>query len=217
MRWFEMLVGVTAAELLASILELDSLEHVTNFYRGNGCCPLPTDTAAAPVERQSRLRDHLKDRLGSPLVLVGEAAGWRGARQTGIPFTSPAQLGGVGSEGSATIVKRALADLGLEDEVLLWNACLLHPHRAGSPESNVAPPALAVDQCLEVLEQVMSGKLVVAIGRRAERAVSRIRGAAVKPAEQASAGDVAVAVRHPSFGGADLFRAGLRDVARRLS
>ena len=53
-----------------------------NFYRdGRG--------AAA---RRERLRGYLESRREAPLLLVGEAAGYRGARVSGIPFTSERQL-----------------------------------------------------------------------------------------------------------------------------
>lgn len=211
-----MLAGVTVDELLVAILELEGGEHVTNFYRSNGCCPLPTDTRDAPAERIDRFRHHLHQRLDAPVVLVGEAAGWRGARQTGVPFTSPIQVGGSTGEASATVVQRALDELGLTDEVLLWNACLLHPHRSTIPNSNQAPPAKAIDQCMALLEEIIAGKLVVAVGRRAEQAVGRIVGGRVDRAGTAPRAATAVSVRHPSFGGAREFRSGLAGVAKHL-
>jgi hypothetical protein len=61
-----------------------------------------------------RLARYLEDRNAAPILLVGEAAGYRGARISGIPFTSERQLTGSGpSEATATIVHRVLADLDL--------------------------------------------------------------------------------------------------------
>ena len=62
---------------------------------------------AASELRQLRLRRYLESRALAPLILVGEAAGYRGARVSGIPFTSERQLTGSGpAEASATIVHR---------------------------------------------------------------------------------------------------------------
>ncbi|HWJ44460.1 MAG TPA: hypothetical protein VNR63_03665, partial [Gaiellaceae bacterium] len=57
-----------------------------NFYREG--------TGAA--RRRRRLCEYLDSRVDSPLLLVGEAAGYRGARVSGIPFTSERQLTGEG-------------------------------------------------------------------------------------------------------------------------
>src|SRR5437763_265206 len=38
--------------------------------------------------RRARLREHLTAHADAPFVLVGEAAGYRGARVSGVPFTS---------------------------------------------------------------------------------------------------------------------------------
>ena len=81
-----------------------------------------------------RLRSYLDARGSAPILLVGEAAGYRGARVSGIPFTSERQLTGSGpAEATVTIVHRVLATLGVEDEVLLWNVVPTHP---GDERSN---------------------------------------------------------------------------------
>ena len=54
--------------------------------------------------RRDRLRTYLAAHASAEIVLVGEAAGYRGARISGVPFTSERQLTGTGpAEASATI------------------------------------------------------------------------------------------------------------------
>src|SRR5687767_5403005 len=67
--------------------------------------------------RCQRLAWYLESREEAPILLVGEAAGFRGARVSGVPFTSERQLSGAGpAEATVTVVHRVLAELGLEDE-----------------------------------------------------------------------------------------------------
>ena len=90
--------------------------------------------------RRERLAAYLHSRARARVLLVGEAAGWRGARVSGLPFTSERQLTGTGpAEATATIVQRALAELGVVDHVLLWNVVPTHPHRPGVAASNRPP------------------------------------------------------------------------------
>ena len=80
-----------------------------------------------------RLARYLDGRTDASILLVGEAAGYRGARVSGIPFTSERQLTGDGpGEATATIVHRVLAELALEDDVVLWNVVPTHPGTATS-------------------------------------------------------------------------------------
>jgi len=145
--------------------------------------------AASPLLRE-RLRSYLETRSGAEIVLVGEAAGYRGARISGIPFTSERQLTGSGAaEATATIVHRVLARLGVEAEVLLWNVVPTHP---GSETSNRLPTRAEIDAGIPLLREIVAGRRVVAAGRVA---------AAVLDAPY---------VRHPSHGGAAEFEAGLR-------
>jgi len=150
-----------------------------NFYRdGEGA-----------VTRRERLRAYLESRRNAPLLLVGEAAGYRGARVSGIPFTSERQLTGIGpAEPSATIVHRVLAELGLEESVLLWNVVPTHP---GTESSNRPPRRGEIAAGIPFARELARGRRVVAVGRVAQAVLG------------------APYVRHPSHGGAAEFRAGL--------
>ncbi len=180
-----------AAELDAAAFVRDlaaaTIGETFNFYR---------DGERATIRRQ-RLAAYLHERRGATILLVGEAAGYRGARVSGIPFTSERQLSGSGpAEASATIVRRALADLGVEERVLLWNVVPTHPHRVETPMSNRAPTQREIAAARAFVELLARGRDVVAVGRVAESALG-VR-----------------AIRHPSHGGAAAFRAGLAAVVR---
>jgi uracil-DNA glycosylase len=150
-----------------------------------------SDGPRAPLLRE-RLTAYLEQCADARTLLVGEAPGYRGARVSGIPFTSERQLTGTGpAEATATIVHRVLRELGIEDDVLLWNVVPTHP---GTTTSNRLPTRKEVAAGLELLRPLARGRRVIAVGRVAERALG------------------APAVRHPSYGGAELFRIGLRSV-----
>ncbi|HET8528912.1 MAG TPA: uracil-DNA glycosylase [Gaiellaceae bacterium] len=143
---------------------------------------------------RERLRAYLEARADAPVVLVGEAAGYRGARVSGIAFTSERQLTGTGpAEASATIVHRTLAALGVEDDVLLWNVVPTHP---GTATSNRVPTRAEIAAARPFLDAVTRGRLVVAVGRVAAAALR------------------APYVRHPSHGGAAAFADGVRGQLR---
>ena len=139
-----------------------------------------------------RLDDYLANRQGAPLLLVGEAAGYRGARVSGLPFTSERQVSGEGpAEATATIVHRVLAELGLEEQVLLWNVVPTHPHRPSKSRSNRRPTRAEVAVGKQFLAELACGRRVIAVGRLAQSVI----------------GDPYV--RHPSHGGKVGFREGL--------
>jgi uracil-DNA glycosylase len=150
-----------------------------NFYR---------EGSRAPLLRE-RLERFLDERAGATLLLVGEAPGYRGARVSGIPLTSERQLTGSGpAEATATVVHRVLGELGLGDELMLWNAVPTHP---GDERSNRRPTRAEVSAGLPFAHELARGRRVVAVGRVAHEAF----GGAY--------------VRHPAHGGATAFRAGL--------
>ncbi len=138
----------------------------------------------APLLR-SRLAAYLASRADATILLVGEAPGYRGARVSGIPFTSERQLTGFGpAEATATIVHRVLAEIELESDVLLWNIVPTHP---GTEVSNRRPTTEEVAIGVEFAERLAEGRRVVAVGRVASRALGHTY------------------VRHPSRGGAARF------------
>jgi uracil-DNA glycosylase len=144
--------------------------------------------ARAPLLR-SRLAEYLQGRRDASVLLVGEAAGYSGARFSGIPFTSERQLTGRGpAEPTATIVHRVLRELDLEDAVLLWNVVPTHP---GTASANRPPTRVEIETGAAYVEPLAVGRTVIAVGRVAERALG------------------APYVRHPSHGGVREFRAGL--------
>jgi len=124
------------------------------------------------------------------VLLVGEAAGYRGARVSGIPFTSERQLTGGGpAEATATIVHATLRDLGLEDDVLLWNVVPTHP---GTETTNRRPTRAEIRAGVRFARRLARCRRVIAVGRVAASALG------------------APYVRHPSHGGATAFRENLR-------
>ena len=154
-----------------------------NFYR---------DGEGAAVRRE-RLLAYLRARQGAPLLLVGEAPGYRGARISGIPFTSERQLTGRGpAEATATIVRRVLTELGIEEDVLLWNVVPTHP---GTETSNRRPTRAEIEGGLPFLGELTHGRYAIAVGKLAHSVLGGPH------------------VRHPSHGGATAFGAGLREHA----
>ncbi len=156
-----------------------------NFYR---------DGDRAPLLRE-RLTAYLHARREAPILLVGEAAGYRGARVSGLPFTSERQLTGSGpAEATATIVHRVLDELELTERVLLWNVVPTHP---GTELSNRPPKLEEARAGRPFLAELSRDRHVVPVGRLAQGTIG---------------GEY---LRHPSHGGARAFRTGLACLLRR--
>jgi hypothetical protein len=173
-----------------------------------------------PGERLERLRCHLSTRVAR--ILIGEAAGYQGCRVSGIPFTSErvimaGQVPRVScasrrlsarvrpwSEPSATIVWNTLHALDLAHDTILWNAYPWHPFKPGLPHSNRTPSRRERALGLPVLEALLRAfptAELFAVGRHAEQALGEI-------------GRTTIPLRHPSMGGAVLFRQGLSRAVR---
>lgn len=172
-----------------------------------------------PATKIRRLAQHLN--CEPMFILCGEAPGYQGCRHSGVAFTSERQLmeGTIPrierasgrltsrrlpySEPSATIVRRALREAGIEERVILWNAVQLHPYQPGNPQSNRTPtdPELALGlPALELLLEAFPSSKIVAVGKKASRQLAKLGIT------------VASAVRHPAKGGASEFAAGIREL-----
>ena len=138
---------------------------------------------------RSRLERYLDERAAARVLVVAEAPGYRGTRVSGIPLTSERQLTGEGpAEATATVAHRVLAELGLEDDVLLWNVVPTHP---GEVHANRRPTRGEIAAGVPFARELAARRRVVAVGRVAHEAF----GGAY--------------VRHPAHGGGAAFGRGL--------
>lgn len=192
------------------LANLPDMEHVHNLFSAK------TQTGRT---RLANLRRYFEVSLSHEpsVLLVGEAPGYQGTYRTGVPFTSEALLVGpknkfglfggpengftlampgekIWKEPSATIVQRTINELPALP--LIWATFPLHPHQPGKEFSNRAPTASEVAVGAELLRDLialLAPQSVVAVGNVAEKALLGL-------------GIQADKVRHPSHGGATLFR-----------
>jgi uracil-DNA glycosylase len=181
-----------------------------------------TDAVAnAPAARVQRLRAHLNTQ--ARYLLLGEAPGYQGCHVTGLAFTSERLLmaGSIPriniagqrlstrhipwSEPSATTVWGTLYELGIADTTVLWNAFAWHPHKPGDLQTNRTPtPAerrLGQPVLMKLLQH-LGDVQVLAVGQQAAASLREL-------------GIEAKTLRHPSMGGAALFRQQLRAAVSR--
>jgi uracil-DNA glycosylase len=177
-------------------------------------------TILEPVRRRQRLVAHFD--CSPSFLLVGEAPGYKGCHFSGVPFTSERQLldGGVPriecegrittrkrpwTEASATIVWETLHEPELHDRVVMWNAFPWHPHEPGDRHSNRTPTQTELEAGAPILKAVIDhfvGVPVIAVGRQAAAALRKLGVTDHTP------------VRHPARAGAQLFRAGMKELGR---
>ena len=82
-----------------------------------------------------------------------------------------------------------LDQLGIEEQVLLWNVVPTHP---GTETSNRRPSRTEIEAGLPFLRELAAGRQAVAVGRVAHAVLG------------------GPYVRHPSHGGAEAFRASMQ-------
>jgi uracil-DNA glycosylase len=173
------------------------------------------DLPNAEIIRRGNLFDYLESFSERPnIAVIGEAPGWRGCRFSGVPFTSEAQLcrgslpfAGHQSSVSAMLYSESTATifwdcmLPYHSRFFAWNCVPFHPHKSGQMLSNRTPTENEIAAYRTLLSEILSligPKHVVAVGKSAERALGHISVSCS-------------CVRHPSHGGAEGFRRGMRE------
>jgi uracil-DNA glycosylase len=157
-----------------------------NFYSGDNSI---LDQPEGFKIRQNNLRSYVRHFTSTPItLLLGEAPGHKGARFTGVPFTSEVQLlkgllpftgsrssikqRGLG-EGSATMFLEGCKNI----ECFVWNAVPFHPHKLGNPLDNRRPDDHEIEYCLPILSkflEILKPRYVGAIGKVSMEALTQL-------------------------------------------
>lgn len=183
----------------------------------------PSDVMTNPYRESSNLENlrvyfsALLDQSVERTLLVGEAPGYRGCRNTGIPFSSSRLLKehphpfwksirdsltveNMEAEATATVVWNSIS--GVAVPPVFWNAFPFHRHKKGDLNTNRVPNPceLRLGQLfLYLVHDLFKPVSVVGIGRKGEEALNILFPH--KPA---------VYIRHPSNGGKKMFLEGIR-------
>ncbi len=198
-------------EFINGPLQEFTAPKVFNPWRDNDPS-MDLEPSTAAQWRRIRLEQHFD--CAPEYLLIGEAPGYQGCHFSGVPFTNEKLLMDnviprirmntaitrrvlPFSEPSATIVWKQLYLLGIADRTVMWNAFAWHPHKSGNLLSN-RPPTIAELRAgahvLHALLGMFRDVKVIAVGNVAEFALDKLN---VKMAGK---------VRHPSMGGAQVFR-----------
>ncbi|WP_231757224.1 uracil-DNA glycosylase [Microbulbifer elongatus] len=174
----------------------------------------------APAKRRTLLKGMLSaaSNIEVDSIWIGRDLGYRGGRRTGLALTDDVNLsnhlnrwglendritkGVAVPERTAAVIWSVLSQVS--SPVFLWNVFPLHPHEPGNYFSNRAHNAKEREVGIELLSslvQLLKPKRIVAIGNDADNAVKKLSHACE-----------VYKVRHPSYGGQNIFLDQIRSV-----
>ena len=204
------------------------MNHLIAFHGENTFNPwndtdLDYDVEGAAAIRRKNLSDYLSLRLGkAKILLVAEACGYQGGQFSGIAMTCERMLldchpvvtsdmifrrpgertSRPDNEPTDSVVWKACLDAGLSpEEFLLWNIFPFHPYKKGNLLTNRTPTDEELSIGLSYTKELLTltGSLpLFAIGKKSETTLTK-------------AGFSVTCLRHPANGGANIFRAQLKD------
>lgn len=178
------------------------------------------DREDAPHKRSGALSAMLIQAEQEPIdaIWIGRDLGYRGGRRTGLALTDDVHIarhakrweisaerptiGNPVSERTAAVIWSMLDQI--DAKIFLWNVFPLHPHEAGEPFSNRqhnASERRAGEELLSALIELLRPTRIVAIGNDAHAAACRVSDAVP-----------IVQVRHPSYGGQNVFLRQMEDL-----
>ena len=199
-----------SAESFVKELMSVSFENTFNPYSDH--CKVH-DVVGAPKKRRMLLEEMLNaaSKVEIDSIWIGRDLGYRGGRRTGLALTDDVHLshhakrwnvkferltkGDAVPERTASVIWDVLSSIS--KHVFLWNVFPLHPHGEDDPFSNRTHNSKereAGEELLEILIKYLEPQKIIAIGNDAEKVALRI-----------SKRNNVVKVRHPSYGGQNVF------------
>ncbi|MFT7405701.1 uracil-DNA glycosylase [Zhongshania sp.] len=194
------------------VKELARLKFDNTFNPYSDKCDV-YDYFDSPKRRRDLLRKMLvaAGKVEVDAIWIGRDLGYRGGRRTGLALTDDLHLahhaerwgvtcdkitkGNAVPERTATVIWNVLSQIS--SPIFLWNVFPLHPFRPDCAFSNRAHNSIerkAGEEVLALLINYLRPKRLIAIGNDAESAASQF----VDRCE-------VVKVRHPSYGGQNVF------------
>ena len=199
-----------SAERIIEELSSMSFDNTFNPYRDR--CEV-YDYFDAPQKRRQLLEKMLlaASQVEIDAIWIGRDLGYRGGRRTGLALTDDVHLthhagrwsiecdrptkGNVVPEKTAAVIWEVLARIS--SPVFLWNVFPLHPYESGHPFSNRthnAKERIAGEELLAMLIEYLQPKRLIAVGNDAKKATDKYNDRCK-----------VFKVRHPSYGGQNIF------------
>ena len=195
-------LSIEIQEFIVKLSEIENQPDYTNLYFGN---------TNESCKRRRNLNSYLNliANNNSKILILGEAPGYKGCKNTGIAFACEHTLKSYDflknldfetineinfeKENTATIVWSELSRVNKYP--LLWNIFPFHPHKKDNEYSNRTPSVAELKMGLETTKElikILEIDYVICVGRKAETKIKKMQ---IKYDY----------VRHPSYGGEQEF------------